>query len=218
VKPIIYIIVGITIVLLVAVVIYFGLGAGERARSEEDWHLTTINATWGTSIEVEYADGNTELLNVRPLLEVDIKFKDKKVLSFKYILSSKGISEEYDSIEIDMLDFEVIIYVGDDNETQWEQEETYGNRVTVDMDGEWRDVYCVQVDADDLEMLDVGSGYNLSFTPSGTINYRVSAASDWISVPLPSWFYIHFNVMEETTDDNGDGDKWIEVELGEEAG
>jgi len=218
-KPIIYIIVGITIVLAVALVVYFGLAAGERARSEEDWHLTTINGTWGTSIEVEYDDGHTDILNVaRPLFEFEIKFQDQKVSNFKYILSSKGTSEQYDSIEIDMSDFEVITYVGDqDEEKQWEREEIYGDIITLDMDGEWEDVYCVQVDADELEMLDIGDAYNLSFTPSGTINYRSSAIGDWISVPLPNWFFIQFNVKEAISDDdgNGDGDKWIQVELGE---
>lgn len=224
-KPILAIIIGITIVLLVALVIYFGLATGERAKSEEDWFSTTsqgsVNGTWGTSVEVEYADGHTDVLNVAsPLFEIEIKFKDKKVSNFKYILSTKGASDEYDSIEIDMSEFEVITYVGDqDEEKQWEGEATYGDTITLDMDGEWAEAYRIQVDADELEMLEVGDAYNLSFTPSGAINYRGSATGDWINVPLPDWFYIQFNVKEESTNGNGngDGDKWIEVELGEES-
>jgi len=210
---------GIVLFSLIALIVYFGFTmTSERNRSEDPWEGSdehgSVNGSWGVEIIVEYEDGSTENLN-NPL-PLEIAFRDEKVTNFRYILSSRGTSGDYSTIEIDMSDFIVLTTIhGEDGE--WGQEGTFEDIINLDMDGNWVEVYGVQVDASTLESLEVNRTYNLSFAPSGSITYRGSSAGSWNYIPLPNWFYINFKVRTES-DDNGydpydDEERWISVEV-----
>ena len=203
-------ILGIIISIIIGVVIILEFsGIGERIRSEQPWNTSDVDGIWGTELIVEYEDGSTENLN-GPLPSLSVFFKDKKVDNFKYVLSSKGTSDIYDTIDIDISGFEVETSITGQEDTDWGSETISGDIVGLDMDGEWNEIYIVQVDASSLEILDVGYTYNLSFTPSGSIVYQGSSEGSWDDVPIPSWFYLRF--MVKTEDDSDD--RWISVELG----
>ena len=205
-------IIGIIISIIIGVVIILEFsGIGERIRTPEPWNVSDVDGAWGTEIIVEYEDGSTDNLN-GPLPSLSVFFRDKKVDNFKYILSSKGTSDIYDSIEIDMSGFVVLTTITDQEDTEWGRETVSNDVISLDMDGEWNDVYIVQVDASSLEILDVGGIYNLSFTPSGSIVYRSSLEDIWADVPIPDWFYLRFSVNE----DEDEEDRWIQVELSSE--
>lgn len=211
---------GIAIVMIILLILVFGFNTiSERRRSEADWGVSdkygTVNGTWGTEIIVEYEDGTIENLN-NPLPTFDISFRDKKVDNFKYILSSRGTSIEYNAIQVDMSNFQIIITVEtatNDRQTVFAEIVSEG-LIELDMDGSWRNMYSVQVDTSELEILEeqgileMNHSYNLSFTPTGSITYRGASAGEWTAVPLPNWFYLIFYVNGDA-----DGEKWIEVEV-----
>ena len=139
---------------------------------------------------------------------------DKKVSNFKYILSSKGTSDQFNAIDVDMSDFQVLIKVSGESK-EWGRNETAGTAITVDMDGLWHEIYRIQVDSSELSALDIGF-YNMSFIPFGSMEWRGSLSDDWTFIKLPSTFYLNFDVVIEDTDDDGfldDEEKQIEVEL-----
>lgn len=224
---------GIAITMAILLVLIFGFSTiGDRNRSEKDWDVYdeygSVNGTWGTEIIVEYEDGTTENLNA-PLPIFEVTFKDKKVSNFKYLLSTRGTSNNYNAIEIDMSGFEVLTVIKG-QEGQWEMV-TASDIINLDMDGKWKEVYSIQVDASGLEILEIDRSYNLSFTPSGSIVYRGTSSGSWTYVPLPNWFYLNFYVNGDSdgdgipndedpdydSDETGEGEvdeeKWIEVEV-----
>ena len=219
---------GIVIIAVISLVLVFGFSTiGDRKKSEKNWDVSdeygSVNGTWGTELIVEYEDGTTENLN-SPLLE--ITFKDKKVDNFEFILSTKGTSNEYNSIEIDMSAFGVLVTIKD-QEGQWGTEAVFEDVIYLEMDGIWYNAYAVRVEAGELETLEEDRSYNLSFAPSGSITYRGTATGSWTYIPLPNWFYLNFYVNGDSDgdgipndedpdydpDDNGEGEKWIEVGL-----
>ena len=228
------IITGIIILIVISLILVFGFSTiGSRNRTEENWDISdsygSVNGTWGTEIIVEYEDGTIENLN-EPLPILGITFKDKKVNNFQYILSSRGTSDEYNVIEIDMSDFAVLTTV-EDQDGEWGDVEVSSDIITLDMDGTWYNLYSVQVDANELQVLQVDNTYNLSFTPSGSITYRGTVSVSWTYVPLPNWFYLNFLVNGDIDDDGIPNDEdpdydpdepdipdepdevWIEVEF-----
>ena len=214
-----FIIAGIMILVLITIVLLLGFSkVGERIRSEDDWDVSdeygSIDGSWGTELIVEYMDGSSENLN-DPLPTMEVFFRNKKVKDFKYILSSRGSSDTYDSIEMDISGFDVLVTV-QDMEGEWGIVSKSDDITILEMDDEWRDIYIVQVDASDLEILEVNKTYNLSFTPSGSIKYHGSSTGRWIDIPLPNWYYIRFIIKSEIVDPYHPpeiGEKWVEVEV-----
>ena len=217
----------ITLFVLIMSVIFLGLyRVDTESKTTENWDVSdpegSVNGTWGTEIIVGYMDGTTENLN-DPLPVLDVYFKDKKVDYFKYSLSTRGTSNTYEAIDIDLSSFDILVYVSGE---PWSAEKTFNQIEYLDMNGEWEEVYTATVNAESLESLDVDRTYNLSFTPSGTITYRGSSTGPWSYVPLPNWFYLKFKVKTETSDDIDDDDiediedqdRWIQVEVEHETG
>jgi len=210
------VIVGVAVIIAILLIsLFWFISISEGGKYEENWGFSDgsgwVTGIWGTELIVEYEDGTIENLN-DPLPLFEIFFGNKKVSNFKYIISSKGTSAEYDIIEIDLSSFEVLTDVKD-QEGQWGTVSD-NDIISLDLDGEWKEIYSVQVDASELEVLDVDRIYNLSFIPSGSITFRGSGS--WTQLPIPSWFYLNFKVQEEDTGNGGNGEpeKWIEVEIG----
>ena len=217
----------VSMVVVVALVIYFGIGSiGSSDKNEEDWFDDStsnamVNASWGLEIKIDYKDGTTDIIGAI-IPTFDVTFRDKKVDCFRYILSARGISNEYNEIEIDLSDFNVIATIKDEDGTLGN--EIYEDYAYLKMDNKWLEVYQVQVDADDLETLESNRTYNLSFMPSGSVSYRGSSTGGWEFIPLPYYFYLHFSVNEDIPDEpdtgydpdeTGEGteEKWIEVDI-----
>jgi len=212
-------VIGVIVTIIVLFIAFFGFTRGDDSKVEEPWNPSSpdnyVDGTWGTSLEVEYIDGVTETLNDAPL--VDITFRSSKVKEFRYILYSKISSETYNAIEIDMSNFDVLTLIKSQGDTKFGVK-TETEILNIDADGTWYEVYRVVVSATELESLEAGYSYNLSFTPSGSIGYRGSSTGTWTDVTLPDWFYLTFSVNAEDPDDpdDPDGDKWIEIELSSE--
>ena len=206
-------IVGVAIIIAILLIsLFWFISISDRGKYEENWGISDgsgwVTGTWGTELIVEYEDGSTENLN--DPLPFEISFGNKKVSSFKYVLSLKGTSAEYDAIEVDMSSFEVLTDIKD-QEGQWGTVSD-NDIISLDMDGEWKEIYSVQVDANELEVLDVDRTYNLSFIPSGSITFCGSGS--WTQLSLPNWFYLNFKVKTDYSPDPDDEERWIEVELG----
>ena len=210
------VIAGVAIIIAIILIsMFWFISISDRGKYEENWGFSDgsgwVTGTWGTELIVEYEDGTSENLN--DPLPFEISFGNKKVSNFKYIISSKGTSAEYDAIEVDMSSFEVSTDIKD-QEGQWGTVSD-NDIISLDMDGEWKEIYSVQVDASELESLEVGFTYNLSFIPSGSITFRGSGS--WTQLPLPSWFYLTFKVKTDYSPDPDDPyveERWIEVEIG----
>lgn len=209
----------VSLLIIISIVILIGFNTtGERNRDEKKWDSTVdIDGNWGVELFVEYEDGTLENLNT-PLPIMGVYFKENKVDNFRYVLSTKGTSNNYDSIDIDLSNFEIKIKVKDQEGT-WGFEETYDDIINIPLNGEWKDVYTIQVDALQLESLPLDISYNLTFTPSGSITYRGGSTGDWNHAPLPSYYYIKFTARGEDLEDDIDeiidepGEKWIEIEF-----
>ncbi len=192
---------GITAIIFIALVLYFAvnLTSGDGI-FEEEWGTGygdsgLVNGSWGTKVQVNYEDGSTEVLgSITPIFGVS--YQDKKVDNFQYILSSKITSDTYNSVELDLSGFSVIVSIPGYESEDW-YEWTLITEGNIGTDEDWYQVYTVQVFASELDRLDVDRSYNLTFTPSGSVGYRTSSTGDWISSPLPSYFYVNFNVKSD---------------------
>lgn len=185
------------------------------------WYTNTggdesFDGSWGTSIIVDYVDGTSETLSVKPLWgnPLDVSFQDRKVSSFTYVLSAKIISELYDSVELDLSLFTVDSVVQDVG-TGFGVENKL-NTIVVDADAKWNEVYTLTVRSSDLIDLPLDYQYNMSFTPSGSVQYRVDG-SNWVDLPLPGWYYLVFSVNSDIDDviddDVSDSSKWIQIDI-----
>ena len=221
------------LVIVLAVIISFAgfIKFGDTQKTEERWNVSdgyggSVNGSWGVVVNVNYMDGSSEALNDPPPL-FEIGFRSKKVDSFEYILYTKGTSDTYSMIEVDLSGFEVTVDIAS-QEGEWGSEFVLGETFQLSLDDVWYEVYSVVVYSSELEVLSISDeSYNLTFSPSGTISYRGDASDEWAGIPLPDWFYMTFKVREETSepddpefpDDPDDPwdpepDKWIEIELG----
>jgi len=205
--------------ILVGLIAYVTVDTGSGGKSEDNWYPASsdesFDGSWGTELLVSFEDGTSESLNIRPLfsLPFDVTFQDKKVSSFEYILSVKVSSEIYNTVDINMIDFEVLADIED-------YESGYGTETThdvynVDSDGKWHIIYSITVDRYELLSLDEGYTYNLTFTPVGVLQYRFPGSDNWVDLPLPNWYYIQFKVRTDVDDivDPDEPERWIDIEL-----
>jgi len=199
---------------------YVTVDTGSGGKSEDNWYPASsdesFDGSWGTELLVEYEDGSTVYLNINPLftLPFDVTFQDKKVSSFEYILSVKVSSEIYNTVDINMIDFEVIGEI-ENYESGYGMETTH-DVYNVDTDGKWHTIYSINVDRYELLTLPEDYTYNLTFTPVGVLQYRFPGSDNWVDLPLPSWYYVQFKVRtdaDDVVDEPDEPERWIDIEL-----
>jgi len=168
-----------------------------NSKFEEPWNPVTpdgsVSGIWGTTIEVEFDDGTIETLH--DAFTLDISFNGKKVSAFKYILFSKVASETYTNVALDLTSF----YISSDVTSQSLNSlgSDYGEDIiTIPVNDDWTEVYRIIVDEDELGSLDAEASYNLTFIPSGIIQYCGSGSTVWNDVPPPDPYWIEFRVTD----------------------
>ena len=206
----------IFLIIVVAVAVIF-LSTTDTSKWVDDGWNTPIedgnkytNGEWGTDIVIGYADGSTSTLRT----VLGIKFGGEEVSYFKYRIFSRSTGEGFDNVSIDMTYFDVIVKMYDSSNTLiWEPSSLSGNISIIPLDNSWNKVYEITIESSDFD-LDDGE-YSLYFIPEGYIYVQGLPDGNTYQSELPEGKSLTFDV-EEVVGDGGEGEKWINVELGSE--
>lgn len=158
----------------------------------------TTSGKWGVELIAGYVDGSTDHLTD---FSLEIKFREKEVSYFKYVLYTSAGGQGYNNVSLDLTGFDItaVLYDSGGN-IKWSSDPFFGETVIAPLNGEWTSLYEISVSASGFNLLD--GTYTLEFVPEGIISIRGIPDGNDYNANLPDGESLEFTV--ET-------DKWIDV-------
>jgi len=200
------IVIGIVIIAIMGIVFYQFATKDSDKKQNDGWteYNTGVNENksatgkWGVQLIAGYTDGSEDQLTDFGL---EIKFREKEVSYFKYVLYSSVTGQGYNNYSVDLTSFDVVAVLYDSGENlKWSSEVKDGEIINVPMSGEWTEIYEIKVNASDFDLTD--GSYSLEFIPEGNIYVRGIPNGNTLESGLPGEYSLEFTV---------DSEKWIEV-------